>query len=124
MSIFRVDRILTQPEILEKDAAPMPEDFDISRYTSEVFRMYDTEKVRTVTLCCENEVMKGVIDKFGMDIPVKKKNKAHFTTRVNVCTSPTFYAWVFQWCGKIRITAPKESVKEYEKMLENAKATC
>ncbi len=51
VSIFRVDRILTQPEILEENSVAMPEDFDISRYTSEVFRMYDTEKIRTVTLC-------------------------------------------------------------------------
>jgi len=120
VSIFRVDRILTRPEILEEDAVPMPEDFDISRYTSEVFRMYDTEKIRTVTLCCENRVMKGVIDKFGMDIPVKTKNKTHFITKVDVCTSPTFYAWVFQWCGAVKITAPKSVETEYQEMLRNA----
>ena len=120
VSIFRVDRILTQPEILEENAVPMPADFDISRYTSEVFRMYDTEKIRTVTLCCENEVMKGVIDRFGPDVPVRAKNKTHFMTKVNVCTSPTFYAWVFQWCGAVKITAPKSVVTEYQEMLKRA----
>ena len=120
VSIFRVDRILTQPEILEENAVPMPADFDISRYTSEVFRMYDTEKIRTVTLCCENEVMKGVIDRFGPDVPVRAKNKTHFITKVNVCTSPTFYAWVFQWCGAVKITAPKSVVTEYQEMLKRA----
>ena len=120
VSIFRVDRILTQPEILEENSLSMPEDFDISRYTSEVFRMYDMEKIRTVTLCCENEVMKGLIDKFGMDIPVKSKNKTHFITKVNVCTSPTFYAWVFQWCGAVKITAPKSVVTDYQEMLRKA----
>ena len=120
INVFRVDRILMQPDILPDQAVPMPEGFDISRYTSEVFRMYDTEKIQTVTLCCENEVMKGIIDKFGIDIPVKAKNKTHFLTKVNVCTSPTFYAWVFQWCGAVKITAPKSVVAEYQVMVQNA----
>ena len=120
INVFRVDRILTQPEILTDSALPEPEDFVISRYTSEVFRMYDTEETKTVTLCCENTVMKGVVDKFGMDIPVKRKNKTQFITKVNVCTSPTFYAWVFQWCGAVKITAPKSVVTEYQAMLHKA----
>ena len=61
-----------------------------------------------------------MIDKFGMDIPVKNKNKTQFITKVNVCTSPTFYAWVFQWCGAVKITAPKSVVTEYQEMVRNA----
>lgn len=106
--------------ILEEKARPKPKKFDISHYTNEVFRMYDTEEVRKVTLCCENSVMKGVIDKFGTDIRVKPKNKTHFTTTVQVCTSPTFYGWVFQWGGAVKITAPAETVEEYREMLEKA----
>ena len=120
INVFRVDRILTQPAILEKDAQPKPDEFDITHYTNEVFRMYDTEKIRKVTLCCENSVMKGVIDKFGTDFPVKVKDKTHFMTKVSVCTSPTFYGWVFQWGGAIRITAPKEIVEEYREMVQRA----
>ena len=120
INVFRVDRILTQPAILEKDAQPKPDEFDITHYTNEVFRMYDTEKIRKVTLCCENSVMKGVIDKFGTDFPVKVKDKTHFMTKVSVCTSPTFYGWVFQWGGAIRITAPKEIVEEYREMVQKA----
>lgn len=120
ITVFRVDRILTQPKILDEQALPMPKDFDISHYTSEVFRMFDTEETKKVTLCCENGVMKGVIDKFGMDVTVKSKNKTHFTVKVDVCTSPTFYSWVFQWGGAIRITSPAEVVKEYREMAQKA----
>ena len=118
VTVFRVDRILTQPVILEEKAMPKPEKFDITHYTNEVFRMYDTEEIKKVTLCCENSVMKGVIDKFGTDIKVKKKDKNHFLTKVSVCTSPTFYAWVFQWGGAVKITAPKGVVEEYRGMVE------
>jgi predicted DNA-binding transcriptional regulator YafY len=110
---FRVDRIKAQPEILEVAADPVPEDFDITRYTREVFRMYDTEEPVPVTLVCENEVMKGVLDAFGMDIKVKRAEKGHFQTTVMACTSPTFYGWVFQWEGRVRITAPEVVVQAY-----------
>ena len=115
---FRVDRIKQQPEILEEAADAAPEDFDITRYTREVFRMYDTEEAVPVTLVCENEVMKGVLDAFGMDIKVKRAEKGHFQTTVMACASPTFYGWVFQWGGKVRITAPEEAVREYRNMAE------
>lgn len=115
---FRVDRIKQQPEILETSANPAPKDFDITRYTREVFRMYDTETPIPVTLVCKNDVMKGVLDAFGMDIKVKRAEKGYFRTTVMVCTSPTFYGWVFQWKGRIRIIAPEEALIEYKKMAE------
>ena len=117
---FCVDRIKAQPEILEAASDPVPEDFDITRYTREVFRMYDTEEPVPVTLVCENEVMKGVLDAFGMDIKVKRAEKGHFQTTVMACTSPTFYGWVFQWGGKIQITGPEDAVSGYKDMLESA----
>ena len=82
--------------------------------------MYDTEEAVPVTLVCENEVMKGVLDAFGMDIKVKRAEKGHFQTTVMACTSPTFYGWVFQWSGKVRIVAPEEAVQEYTNMAKRA----
>ena len=120
MSTFRVDRILTQPVILREAAQPEPENFDIGIYTKEVFRMYDTEEPQQVTLFCDNSVMKGVIDKFGMDIKVQVRDEEHFSTKVMVCASPTFYSWVFQWGGKIKITAPKDVMKGYRELVKKA----
>lgn len=115
---YRVDRILRQPDILDKEAWPIPEDFDVARYTCEVFRMYDNEEPEEVTLLCHNEVMKGVIDQFGFEIIVKKVDKDHFRTKVKACTSPTFYSWVFQWGGNVRIEGPEKAVCEYKEMAQ------
>ena len=111
---------LKKPDILRRKAQSTPEGFDIARYTREVFRMYDNEEPKEVTLLCCNEVMKGVLDKFGMDIVVKRAKKGHFRTKVQVCTSPTFYSWVFQWEGKIRIEGPEDVVTEYREMVLKA----
>ena len=117
---YRVDRILKTPDILQDDAHPVPEDFDVARYTREVFRMYDNEEPADVTLLCANVVMKGVLDKFGMDIIVKKADSEHFRTKVKVCISPTFYSWVFQWGGKVRIEGPEDAVMKYREMARKA----
>ena len=119
---YRVDRIQNSPLILLDEAEPMPEDFDVSRYTKEVFRMYETQELVKVTLVCENDVMKGVIDQFGRDVKVKRLDKGHFKTIVKVCTSPTFYAWVFQWGGKVRIEGPEDVRKEFNRMAKEAAA--
>ena len=114
---YRVDRIFKAPDILDDPAHPVPEDFDIARYTREVFRMYDNEEPEKVTLLCHNEVMKGVIDQFGTEITVKKADKEHFRIQVKVCTSPTFYSWVFQWGGKVVIEEPGKAVRDYREMV-------
>lgn len=117
---FRVDRIKEQPNITDLVADPAPKDFDITRYTREVFRMYDKEEAVPVTLVCENEVMKGVRDAFGTDIEVKRGPKGCFKTTVKACLSPTFYAWIFQWEGQVQIAAPEAAVAEYRKMARKA----
>ena len=60
---FRVDRIASKPEILDKDIIPMPDDFDIENYTKEVFFMFSGEKV-LVDLRCDNSLMKTMVDRF------------------------------------------------------------
>ena len=115
-----MDRIYEAPEILPVDAFPAPEDFDVARYTREVFRMYDSQEPEEVAFLCCNEVMKGVIDKFGRDIPVEIVDTDHFRIRVKVCLSPTFYSWVFQWDGKLRIEGPEAAVNGYREMVLRA----
>ena len=73
-----------------------------------------------VTIDLIKTIIRGVLDKFGMDIVVKRAKKGHFRTKVQVCTSPTFYSWVFQWDGRIRIEEPEDVVAEYREMAFNA----
>ena len=116
MRTYRVDRIADQPQILKEAADPAPEDFDLGRYTREVFRMFDNEELQEVDLLCSYEVMKGVVDQFGMDIKIKRAGTGWFGLKVTVCTSVTFYAWVFQWAGRIRIAGPEKAREEYRQM--------
>ena len=108
---FRVDR-MASPELCGEPAMPSPEDFDPSVYVKSVFQMYDGPE-QTVTLKCENSLMKSVIDRFGEDVETKVLGDHHFCARVQVAASPTFLGWVFSFAGRMEITAPKSVADEY-----------
>lgn len=110
---FRVDRMVnTEP--LELPAVETP-DFNAADYASKVFGMYDDE-IETVTLRCENEFMRSVIDRFGDGVQTTPDGLDHFTAQVDVALSPPFFAWVFTFCGKIRITSPDHVLREMRDM--------
>lgn len=111
---FRVDRI-HKPEILSEEIVPKPDCFDIANYGKKIFKMYDGKEA-VVKLECNDELMKYVIDRFGTDIKVTKCKNDSFITEVAVNLSPTFYGWVFQFAGKMKIIGPSEAIDEYNKM--------
>ena len=83
---FRVDRIASKPEILDKDIIPMPDDFDIENYTKEVFFMFSGEKV-LVDLRCDNSLMKTMVDRFGEDVTTLAYDMTSFRVQTDDFTS-------------------------------------
>lgn len=120
MRNFRIDRISEQPTILNEVAVMPPEDYTPADYSKYVFRMFDTDEPETVELICHVSMMKYLIDNFGKDIETKRIDAEHFRAKVLVCTSSTFYRWIFGFCGKIKITGPDEVVEQYKERLQKA----
>lgn len=118
--IFRVDRIKQQPQLLADEMQKKPKDYDVSKYTQEVFRMFATQETTEVALLCENHVMKSIIDRFGSRICIKTVSEGQFRVKVKVCAGPTFYRWVFGFNGAIRIEGPAEVKNAYREMLQRA----
>lgn len=110
---FRVDRIEKQPELLPDTAVKRPKGYRIERYTQEVTRMYSTKETVEVSILCEAELMKVVIDRFGVNVRSKPVGENQFRASVKVCPSPTFFRWVFGWNGKMHIDGPKEVRDSY-----------
>lgn len=65
-------------------------------------------------------VMKYLIDKFGSDFETAVVDDEHFKATVTVCTSTTFYSWVFGFNGKIKIVSPQQVTAAYKEMLHHA----
>ena len=71
----------------------------------------------TEELCCEHELMKAVIDQFGEDIMTRRLDSSRFIVTVQGSVSPTFFAWVFTYSGKIKIISPQEVSDKFKEML-------
>ena len=73
-----------------------------------------------VELLCENSMMSTVLDHFGNKIKPKQIDKEHFSVSVEVSVSPTFFAWVFEFGGKIKILSPQCAIDEYVNLLKKS----
>ncbi len=118
VTVFRIDRMMV-PKQLPNKRVPAPEDFDVRDYTDKVFWMFDGPK-EEVTLRCRMDILDQVIDRFGEGIDIKVLDSGLFDATVPVALSGTFYAWVFQFTGEMRILGPEYVRDEYMEMLGSA----
>lgn len=110
---FRVDR-MAGVERTDEPAVPQG-DFAPAAYVQKVFGMYPDD-LQTVELLCENSMMRSVVDRFGESVHTEPADGGHFRAIVEVAPSPPFFAWVFTFGGKIRITGPENVLDEMREM--------
>lgn len=116
---FRIDRIASCPTILDEEATPAPDGFDIDEYINTTFRMYNSNHC-DVELICDNSVMDSIIDRFGADVTTYANDMTSFRAIVNVATSHIFYSWVFGFGGLVKIKGPQEVKEAYAEMVKTA----
>ncbi len=117
IGVFRIDRILNRPEILEEDAIPFPEGFNFNRYLQSSFRMFGTDAT-PVELICSNDVMDAILDRFGKGAKTFKFDEEHFCVKVDLAVSNVFFSWVFGFGGKVKIHSPDVVRSEYVQMVQ------
>ena len=115
---FRVDRI-GKPELTGNPATPKPRDYRIENFRDSVFLMLDGQR-QTVELLCDNDMMDAVVDKFGKKVKTALADGGHFRVTTEVSVGSTFFAWVFNYAGKIRIQSPESVQSEYREHLSRA----
>ena len=119
VAVFRVDRIADTPQLLEEPAVKKPKGYSIGAFTEKAFRMFDSNH-ETVTLLCENSAMNTVIDHFGSKVKTKPADEDHFRFEAEVSVSPTFFSWIFEFGGMIRIEGPENVKAAYQRHAEKA----
>ena len=106
--MFRVNG-LYHSEILEQKAAKRLEDFNLDDYSKPIFDMFEGPERVTVKLEMRNDLAKYIVDRLGTKLATRQISDNRFTIEVEVSISTTFYAWVFQFEGGIRILSPPKS---------------
>ncbi len=119
MTAFRVDRIAGCPTLCDEAIVPPPAQLDMNEHIKSMFHMFGGE-IATVELLCDNALMKTVIDRFGADVQTAIADDAHFKVSADVMLSPTFYGWLFEFGGKIRLVSPANAVAQYKDMVKAA----
>ena len=114
---FRIDRLAKTPQILDEDAIPMPENFDIAEFTNGMLRMYNSERC-DVELVCDNSVMDSIIDKFGTEAKTYAYDMTSFKLEVNVAVNHVFFGWVFGFGGLVKIKSPENIRQQYIEMVQ------
>ncbi len=109
---FRIDKI-DSLSVTVIDAVQQPQTFSAKKFAEQT-RMFQGQETE-VELLCHKDVMYGVIDKFGTKVKTEMIDNEHFKAVVTADVSPTFFGWVVGYGGKIKITGPKDIVKEYSK---------
>ena len=117
---YRLDRI-EKVEILDEKISKnaVIRSRSVAKYTAQVFKMYGGETVK-VTLVFDAQMIDYIYEKFGMDTKIRPCEDDSFTANVEVQLSPTFWGWLFQFTGQMRITAPEWVCDEYMGMLRKA----
>lgn len=93
---------------------------DTEKYLKSIFFMYGSEKNRIsrVVLNVRESAIGAFIDKFGEEIPVKLLKNDWIEICICVQPSPTFYGWLSQFGGSVKILTPHIR-KEYMEHLKN-----
>lgn len=118
VNTYRIDRMKV-PDLLRQKRVPPPEDFDVRDYTDKVFWMFDG-LVEEVTLRCRMSILDQVIDRFGEDVNMKVLDSGTFDVTVPVAVSSTFYGWMCQFTGEMRILEPRNVREAYAAWLQEA----
>ena len=114
---FRIDRM--RKVSISGEDSDRRVSFDPAEYSRKVLKMFDGNVPESkVRLLAENRFMLNVIDRFGEGFISDIIDEEHFAATITVRPSATFFSWVVQFGGGVRIVSPGNVKSEYENFLE------
>ena len=109
---YRVDKMLHIELTGEKrEGKDHFDKFDMALYAKKMFGMFAGEE-ENVKIECHNRLAGVIIDRFGKDVTMIKKDIDHFTVNVKVAVSKQFLAWVMALGNDAKIIGPDRVVQQ------------
>ena len=85
----------------------------VAEYTEQAFKMYGGTPT-DIVIEFDNQLIGAVYDKFGEDTQMMRSGENKCIATVKVQTSPTFWGWLFQFAGLMKVISPDEVIKAYK----------
>ena len=115
---YRVDKmknILIENKV--REGREKLKKLDIASYGKSKFGMYNGEEIKAEILC-KNSAIGVLIDRFGTDVTILKKDEAHSRVFVKVADNKLFIHWIMAMGDNFKIIGPENLVKEVHDELE------
>ena len=117
---YRVDKILQiRIEEASRNGRDIFENYDVGELTSRTFGMFGGRE-ETICLEAHNRLVGVVLDRFGRDIMIQRKDHEHFKTLVRVNVSSQFFGWIASLGPDAVIASPDRVRDEYREFLEKS----
>ena len=115
---YRVDKMGSVNVLDEKRSGKeVYNNLDLAGYSKQTFGMFGGEEEQ-VTLSMKNELVGVMLDRFGKDISIRKKDEEICMVHLTVAVSQQFYGWLAGLGPDVWITAPVEAVDGYRDYLK------
>lgn len=109
--VDRMDAVEVLDEPISEKALQLRD--SISSYTEQAFKMYGGQPM-DITIQFDNKLIGVVYDKFGEGTRMVRLTEDSCVATLKVQVSPTFWGWIFQFGGQMRITSPESMIEEYK----------
>lgn len=109
--VDRMDAVEVLDEPISEKALQLRDSIGI--YTEQAFKMYGGQPM-DITIQFDNKLIGVVYDKFGEGTKMVRLTEDSCVATVKVQVSPTFWGWIFQFGGQMRITSPESMIEEYK----------
>lgn len=120
---YRVDKMLNIEVLDEKrEGKNSYRDLNMAEYSRKQFGMFGGEEL-TVTIECENRFAGVMIDRFGKDVTLIKRDKEHFAVCPKVAVSEQFIGWIISLGTGVKLTGPNEVVEMMKQEIKRLKKT-
>ena len=114
---YRVDKMLKpQMEADSRNGSEMSEYYDAAQLSSGTFGMFGGRE-ELVSLEFHNRLVGVVLDRFGRDVIIRRKDDQHFFTQVRVNISDQFFGWMAGLGSDAVLEAPESVRTEYREHL-------
>lgn len=101
---YRVDRM--RDVELEKKNFQVNEEFDINAYLKSCFNMYPG-KVSTVEIKFETKLINAIIDRFGKEVNIVRKDDSNFVIRFEAAVNEGLIRWILNWGSDAEVISPQ-----------------
>lgn len=119
LKYYRVDKMLhlTVCEAPRQGQAAF-DALDIAGFAKKTFGMFAGDET-SVVLQCDASLTGVMIDRFGLEVPMRPAGEGQIRVRANVAVSRQFFGWLTGLGSGVQIISPPEIRAQYQQYLQN-----